>query len=294
MSAAATRGPFARIALPGHPDGIQLFREDGVEGIAQRARTLDVVVTSPPYNLGQAYARYRDRRPRPEYLAWMGDLADSVERGLRPNGSFFLNIGSPPRDPWLAWDVAREVGQRFRLQNVIHWVKSIAIDRRMVGRAARLDRDLALGHYRPVGSDRYVHSAHEYVFHFTRTGSVPIDRLAVGVAYQDDSNVARWGGGRERRRCRGNTWFLPYATIQQRSRDRPHPATFPPELPEWCVRLHGLGRVRRWADPFVGIGSSAVAAVRLGRPFFGFDIDPGYLAVARQRVRSELRRSAPA
>lgn len=179
------------------------------------------------------------------------------------------------------------------LQNVLHWVKSIAIDRAAAGAAAGLARDLAVGHYKPLTSRRFVHNAHEYVFHFTRRGDVPIDRLALGVAYQDRSNVARWRRPASELRCRGNTWFLPYPTIQRRAHDRPHPASFPAELPAWCVRLHGLASVRTVVDPFVGIGSSAVAAVRLGVGFVGFDIDPEYLATAAERVRRELRATGP-
>ncbi|MEM0129745.1 MAG: site-specific DNA-methyltransferase [Thermoplasmata archaeon] len=276
----------ARIRLPTPGGGsVALWCGDGVEGIRRRG-PYDAIVTSPPYNLRQPYRTYRDRRPREEYLDWIGSFADAAASALAPDGSLFLNVGSVPRDPWLAWDVARRVGERLVLQNVLHWVKSIAIDRALVGRESGVGRDLALGHYRPVASRRYVHGAHEYVFHFTRTGRVPIDRLALGVPYQDASNRRRWRGGGLGRRCRGNVWFLPYATIQGRATDRPHPATFPPELPAWCLRLHGLGRVRRWADPFVGIGASAVAASRLGGAAFdGFDIDPVYLAVALARVR---------
>lgn len=273
---------------------VTLWNEDGVTGMTRRLprRSIDVIVTSPPYNRGVPYAHYRDRRPRADYLGWMGELAASVDTVLRPRGSFFLNVGSPPRDPWFAWEVARTIGERFTLQNVLHWVKSIALDRRFIGRAAAVDRDLAVGHYRPVASERFVHSAQEYVFHFTRTGRVPLDRLAIGVPYQDRSNVARWEKAAGGVRCRGNTWFLPYPTIQERARDRPHPATFPPELAEWCVRLAGARHVRRFADPFVGIGSSAVAAVRLGVDFTGFDIDRTYLAVARDLVRRERRRGS--
>ena len=252
-----------------------------------------MVVTSPPYNLGVRYATYRDNRPREEYLRWTGRARDAVLEVLADRGSFFLNVGGPPSDPWLPWDVAREVAQGFVLQNVLHWVKSIAIDRASAGRASGLARDLALGHYKPVHSPRYVHGAQEYVFHFTRRGDVPLDRLAVGVPYGDKSNVTRWrAAGTADRRCRGNTWFLPYPTIRDRARDRPHPATFPPELPEWCVRLHGLGRTLLVVDPFVGIGSSAVAAVRLGVSFVGFDLDAGYLHVAAQRVRREVTERA--
>jgi site-specific DNA-methyltransferase (adenine-specific) len=286
--------PFARVPL-GRGRSVDLWCEDAVVGLPRRLGrgSADVVVTSPPYNLGVRYGQYADARPRAEYVEWMGELATAVDRVLADDGSFFLNVGGRPKDPWLPWEVARAVAARFELQNVIHWIKSIAIDRAAAGRAAGLDRDLALGHYKPLRSRRYVHGAHEYVFHFSRRGDVPIDRLAVGVPFQDKSNVARWRSSAGDLRCRGNTWFLPYPTIRTRLRDRPHPATFPPELPEWCVRLHGMGRVRRIVDPFVGIGSTGVAAARLGVSASGFDVDRDYLAVAARRVRTELARASP-
>jgi len=281
--------PYARIPLPAGRS-VVLWNEDSVTGLERRVprRTVDVVVTSPPYNRGVPYRSYADDRPRAEYLAWVGSVRDAVERVLAPRGSFFLTVGGAPKDPWLPWDVARVVAQRFVLQNVIHWVKSIAIDRGAAGRSAGLTADLALGHYKPVVSDRYLHGAHEYVFHFSRHGDVRLDRLAIGVPYQDKTNVARWKRVPGDRRCRGNTWFLPYPTIRERARDRPHPATFPPELPEWCLRLHGRVRTRLAVDPFVGIGSSAVAAARLGVDFAGFDVDAEYLEIAARRVRSVL------
>jgi site-specific DNA-methyltransferase (adenine-specific) len=285
--------PFARIALP-QRRAVTFWCEDAVPGLARRvlAGAADVVVTSPPYNLGVAYRSYADSRPRAEYLAWVGTLRDAVAGALSTKGSFFLNVGGPPSDPWLPWDVAREVGRTFVLQNVIHWVKSIAIDRSSAGKGAALDRDLALGHYKPLVSERFLHGAHEYIFHFSRAGDVPLDRLAIGIPYQDKSNIQRWGRSARDRRCRGNTWFLPYSTIRIRSRDRPHPATFPPELPEWCLRLHGLDRVKLAVDPFVGIGASAVAAARCDVDFVGFDLDAEYLRVAATRVRAETARPA--
>ena len=286
--------PFARIPL-GRGRAVELWCEDAVAGLGRRLgrRRADVVVTSPPYNLGAPYRTYSDSRPRAQYLAWVGSVAGAVDGVLARDGSFFLNVGGRPKDPWLPWDVAREVGRVFVLQNVVHWVKSIAIDRGAAGRAAALERDLALGHYKPLVSDRYLHGGHEYVFHFTRRGDVRLDRLAIGVPYQDKSNVGRWRRPGVDRRCRGNTWFLPYSTIRERARDRPHPATFPPELPEWCLRLHGLARVRLAVDPFVGIGASAVAAARCGVNFVGFELDEEYLRVAAERVRAEERVRTP-
>jgi len=283
------REPVARIPL-GRGRSIRLWHDDALEGLPRRARRPSVVVTSPPYNRRVPYRSYDDARPRDDYLAWMRRLGETVGGVLAENGSFFLNVGGMPSDPWLPWDVAREVGRSLELQNVLHWVKSIAVDR---GAAGRDGAAAAFGHYKPLVSSRYVHGAHEYIFHFTRDGTVPIDRLAIGVPYQDLSNVRRWQRPPTALRCRGNTWFLPYSTIRSRAKDRPHPATFPVELPEWCVRLHGLARTRQVVDPFVGIGSSAVAAARLGVDFVGLDLDDGYLRVAERRVREELaRRSA--
>jgi site-specific DNA-methyltransferase (adenine-specific) len=246
--------------------------------------SVDVLVTSPPYNLGADYGEYDDARPTDEYLRWVGRFGRSAARVVSEAGSFFLNVGGPPSDPGWPWEIARAAGKEFVLQNVIHWVKSIAIERTSTGRSSGLERDLAVGHYKPVHSDRYLNSAHEYVFHFTHHGDVVLDRLAIGVPYQDRSNAARWGAGRSGLRCRGNTWFLPYPTIQRRSTDRPHPTSFPPELPERCLRLHGRERIRLSLDPFLGIGSSAIAAFRVEVPFVGYDIDATYLAEAARSL----------
>ncbi|HEV2166074.1 MAG TPA: site-specific DNA-methyltransferase [Thermoplasmata archaeon] len=284
---------FARLLGP-HGIPITLRQGDALRGIPRdhSAGSVDVLVTSPPYNLGADYGRYDDARPSEEYLRWIGRFGRCVERVLAEDGSFFLNLGGPPSDPGWPWEVARSAGRGFVLQNVVHWVKSIAIERASAGRSSGLHRDLAIGHYKPVNSSRYLNSAHEYVFHFTHRGDVPLDRLAIGVPYQDRSNVTRWGAGRSGLRCRGNTWFLPYRTIRSRATDRPHPATFPPELPEFCLRLHGRERIRVALDPFLGIGSSALAALRVEVPFEGYEIDATYLEEAtRSLVRAGAKRA---
>jgi site-specific DNA-methyltransferase (adenine-specific) len=117
---------------------------------------------------------------------------------------------------------------------------------------------------------------------------VELDRKAVGVPYQDKSNIRRWAGAGSDRRGRGNTWFLPYATIKDRDKDRPHPATFPVKLPAMCIRLHGLERARRVVDPFVGIGHTALACLELGVDFVGFEIDPDYFAQTCRAVEGAL------
>jgi len=241
--------------------------------------SVDLVVTSPPYNLGIKYSRYKDRQNRATYLRWCADWAAQIRRVLKPNGSFFLNVGSAPSNPMLPHELALQFKEIFALQNTIHWIKSITIE-------DTKDDLRSHGHFKPISSKRFLNDCHEYVFHFTITGTVELDRLALGVPYQDKSNIARWAHTKGSDvRCRGNTWFVPYETIQRRAKERPHPATFPVELAEWCIKLHGVSRVETMLDPFLGIGNSAVAAKRCDlKRFIGFEIDKAYLTEAKRRV----------
>ena len=253
------------------------------------AGSIDAIVTSPPYNLGIRYRSYDDTLPRGEYLRWTGAWVERAAAALAPHGSMFLNVGAKPTDPWTALDVAQAARPHLQLQNTIHWIKSIAIEKAAAGARARLDDDLAVGHYKPINSKRFVHDCHEFVFHFTPNGDTPLDRQAVGVKYQDQSNVGRWDAAASGVRCRGNTWFIPYETIQNRDKDRPHPATFPPKLPEMCLRLHGRERLKVAADPFMGLGSTAIACAQLGVDFIGIEMDEGYLKEAIERTRAAHR-----
>jgi site-specific DNA-methyltransferase (adenine-specific) len=264
--------------------GFDLRLEDCVEGMAQLpTEKVDLVVTSPPYNLGVKYGKYSDRQDRKSYLQWCRRWGAELRRLLKPKGSFFLNIGAAPSNPMLPHEIVIELRDLFVLQNTIHWIKSITIQ----------DRDEEVrshGHFKPISSKRFLNDSHEYVFHFTVDGKVELDRLALGVPYADKSNIARWShtGGADVR-CRGNTWFVPYETIQSRSKERPHPATFPVQLAEWCIKLHGVSSVRTMLDPFLGIGNSAVAAKRCRvKTFIGFEIDQTYLKEAKQRLGALL------
>ena len=264
-----------------HADCLEIFRQ-------LPPHSVDVIVTSPPYNLGINYGTYDDTLAPADYLAWTSTWIGAAAQALRPDGSLFLNVGAKPSDPWTALDVAQAARPHLRLQNLIHWVKSIAIERSSAGAAAGLTRDLAVGHYKPINSERFLNDCHEFIFHFTPHGSTTLDRLALGVPYQDQSNIARWQAASDGVRCRGNTWFIPYETIQRRDRDRPHPATFPSRLPEQCLLLHGLKRIEVAMDPFTGLGSTAVACARLGLNFVGSDIDVDYLMEAATRTRAAL------
>ncbi len=242
--------------------------------------SVDLVVTSPPYNLGISYSTYQDRRTPEDYLGWCVAWAGEVKRLLKPDGAMFLNVGASPKNPWMPHELVLALRNLYTLQNTIHWIKSITVE-------TRDGRTVSAGHFKPINSKRYVNDCHEYVFHLTKEGECKLDRKAAGVPYQDKSNIARWGhtGGVDRR-CRGNTWYIPYETINSRDKERPHPATFPVALAERCVFLHGKPPEKTvMMDPFLGIGHAAVAARSQGvGKFIGFEIDEDYLEVARQAV----------
>ncbi len=237
-------------------------------------QSVDVVITSPPYNIGIKYRSYDDGGDRDAYLAWLAEIGRQLHRVMKDDGSFFLNIAGTCSDPWIAPDAANAMRDIFSLQNAIVWVKSLSIG------------DDTFGHFKPVNSPRYLNHTHEHVFHFTKAGETALDRLAVGVPFKDKSNIARWGHANDRR-CAGDVWFIPYETIRSKSQRDHHPSPFPVALPERCIRLHGKERATV-LDPFLGVGATLLAAQKLGNRGIGIEIDPTYAESAAWHLRERL------
>ena len=268
-----------------------LYNMDCIEGMKRYLTpgSVDVVVTSPPYNLGTSYSSYDDTMGRVDYVEWMGQWGQAISEILADEGSLFLNIGGKPTDPWGPFEVLFRLRGHFVLQNTIHWIKSIAIRKEDVGRYPGISGNVSVGHYKPINSTRYINDCHEYIFHLTKNGRVALDRLAVGVEYQDKSNIARFGSAnRSDSRCRGNTWFVPYKTIKSRDKQRPHPATFPVKIPQMCIQLHGLEQTQCVLDPFMGIGHTAAACAQLGVGCIGFELERDYFAQSQRVLEDAL------
>jgi len=238
-----------------------------------RPESVDVVCTSPVYNLGIKYNEYKDNLSHKDYLTWIHKIFSRTFEIMKPEASFFLNVGFSNADPWIAIDVANEARKFFTLQNNLCWVKSISIG------------ESTHGHFKPIQSKRYLNGNWEHIFHFTKTGSVTLDRLSVGVPYKDKSNIKRWKHteGRDRR-CKGNTWFIPNSTIQSKTEKGNHPAVFPIELPLNCIKLHGLSSDMVVIDPFMGVGTTLQACQILDVAGVGIDIDSVYCEEAKKRL----------
>jgi site-specific DNA-methyltransferase (adenine-specific) len=269
----------------------KIYQEDCIKFIEQmrdEGISVDVIVTSPPYNINKEYGTYRDNKTEKEYLKWLRNIANASYLILKESGSFFLNIGGRADKPLLPFEVAKEFEEAgYKLQNTIHWVKSVSIDREDIGRNNGFHNsdNISIGHFSPIVSDRYLNPLQEYIFHFTKTGNVKIDKLRVGVAYQDKTNIGRWKSAIRDKRDRGNVWLIPHATIQE---GRPHPAVFPIKLPQRCIELHGIKPNMLVYDPFMGIGTTALACIRLNVNYIGTEIDPQYIKVAQEQISGKI------
>ena len=246
---------------------------DCIEGLKDiEPESIDVVVTSPPYNIGTAYKHYKDNLQLSAYQLWCRSWLNALYKVLKPDGSLFLNLGSKPTEPLIPYKVLGvAIDSNYHLQNTIHWIKSITV------------KGNTSGHYKPINSPRFVNDCHEYIFHLTKTGKVTLDRLSIGVPYADTSNVDRWGS-KSNLHCRGNNWYIPYSTIQSRKDQRPHPATFPMELPLMCIKLHGVNSDMTVLDPFNGIGNTGLACKELNINYIGFEIDNDYYKESEMRL----------
>jgi site-specific DNA-methyltransferase (adenine-specific) len=257
---------------------------------------VDVIVTSPPYNINKDYGHYHDNREEKDYLDWLYHVAKKSFSILKENGSFFLNISGTPSDQFLPFDVAKRFKEAgYQLQNTIHWIKSIALEKEDVGKSNwtmqnnyedyyydnNNSNSPAIGHFKPIVSQRFLTDCHEYVFHFTKTAEVKLDKLAIGVPYQDKTNIGRWKSANQDRRDRGDTWFIPYPTINE---SRPHPAVFPEKLPYLCIKLQGIRDNLLVYDPFMGIGTTALACHALKVNYLGTEIDEEYIKIARDNI----------
>lgn len=146
-----------------------LVKQDCIDWMnSQEEQSIDTIITSPPYNLDIKYGKYQDDLPRDSYLKWLHDVAVAMKRVLKDEGHLFLNVGYSNTDPWVAMDVAQVFRQEFILQNNFTWVKHILLN------------DQTHGLYKPITSDRFVSPTTESIFHFTKTGKVKVDRLAIG------------------------------------------------------------------------------------------------------------------
>lgn len=256
-----------------------VFNEDCLDWMRKQAsNSIDIVVSSPPYNRGLSYNSYTDKRR--DYLQWQKEVWTEVCRLLKPTGHLFLNIAGNAQEPFLAYEVAKTVP--WKVQNNISWAKAIEFKGHIYGRSTvNINSKYVLPH------------GHETVWHFTEKGKTPISLEQSSVDYRPEyaeDNFKRTG-----RRTRPTTtcWHIPYETtgyMGQDARDikgeKGHPAIFPRDLVRHCLNVAGAKPGQIVFDPFAGTGTTLLVAKEMGLKAFGTEIDVDYHRFIEKRLCS--------
>ncbi|MGH9090592.1 MAG: DNA-methyltransferase, partial [Acidimicrobiales bacterium] len=238
-----------------------------------------LVVTSPPYFAGKQYEEELDRQGVPssylEYLGLLEDVFADCARALEPGGRIAVNVANLGRKPYrsLAADVTAILQDRLRLlpRGEIVWRK-----------AEGASGSCAWGSFRsatnPVLRDvtERVVVASKGRFARARTAA---ERQAAGLPHRSTLTTDDFMA------YTLDVWDVPAESARRVN----HPAPFPVELPARLIQLYTF-EDDLVLDPFMGSGSTLVAAEQLGRRYVGYDLDEGYVELARARV-AEARRS---
>jgi site-specific DNA-methyltransferase (adenine-specific) len=240
-----------------------LYNEDALTGIARVAdASVDLVLADPPYGLGKDYGNDSDRLGANEYLAWSRRWIDAVVPKLKANGSLYV---------FLTWQHSPEVFSHLKTR--LAMVNEIIWDRRVP----------SMG-----GSTRKFSSVHDNIGFFVKSRDYYFDVDAVRIPYDAETKKARTRSifvGKKWLEVGYNpkdVWSVSRLHRQHGERED-HPTQKPLEIVERMV-LASCPPGGVVLDPFMGSGTSAVAAVRHGRRFVGFELNPNYFRIVEKRV----------
>jgi site-specific DNA-methyltransferase (adenine-specific) len=223
--------------------------------------SIDVIVTSPPYNRGKTYTSdtgelHDDRMDENEYLSFLTKIWEECHRVAKKSAVFFLNIGDSAFDQGKSEKVAisAEKASWLRIQDII-WVKSF----------------LGKGHYTPSGGNRRLNNLWEHVYLFVKDrNEYQLDPKAIGIPYTDKSNIGRYSD--VDLRDSGNVWLIPYVKTTGATIKKGHEAPFPIGLPYKCIKL--VPNVKTVLDPFGGTCSTLAACLKLGVKGYAYEKYP--------------------
>ena len=238
-----------------------------------------LVVTSPPYFAGKQYEEdlAADGIPSSyrEYLELLEDVFAECARTLEPGGRIAVNVANLGRKPYrsLSADVTAILQDRLRLllRGEIIWQK---------GKGA--SGSCAWGSFAKPTNPTFRDITERVVVaskgRFDRAQN-PRAREIAGLPFKSTVTADRFMDATL------DVWEIP----PESARRVEHPAPFPVELPEWLIDLYTY-EGDLVLDPFMGSGSTMVAAVRTRRRYVGYDTDPEYVRIAERRVAEEHAR----
>lgn len=237
--------------------------------------TFQLVVTSPPYNLGKEYEK---RIHLDHYVEQQSQVIRECVRVLKPQGSICWEIGNYVEDgaiiplDVLLFPVFLDLGLRCRNRIVWHFEHGLHCSGRFSGR-------------------------YESILWFTKSGDYVFDLDAVRIPQKYPGKKYFKGPKAGQYSCNplgknpGDVWVIPNVKSNHVEKTE-HPCQFPVELIERLVL--SLTRKNDWVfDPFLGTGTSVIAALRHERRGAGAELHPPYVQIARDRIQLAIEGSLP-
>jgi len=220
--------------------------------------SIHLMVTSPPYN---ARKEYDEDLTLEEYLRLLESVFRETYRVLVPGGRACINVANLGRKPYIPLNafislMMVEIG--FLMRGEIIWDKG-----------SSAGSSTAWGSWLSA-SNPTLRDVHEYVLVFSKGQFKRQKNGRVSTIERDDFLELT-----------KSVWQFPTESASRVG----HPAPFPVELPRRLIELYTFeGDVI--LDPFMGSGTTAIAALETGRHFVGYELDPGYTDLAKQRIQA--------
>ena len=219
--------------------------------------SVHLMITSPPYNVGK---EYDEDLTLDEYLSMLKRVWKETHRVLVPGGRACINVANIGRKPYLplnAFIAADMIELGYLMRGEIIWNKG-----------ASAGTSCAWGSWRSA-SNPVLRDIHEYILVFCKS-----DFKRKGI----ESTI----GKEDFIESTKSIWDIPAESAKKVG----HPAPFPVELPERLIRLYSF-KEDIVLDPFMGSGTTAVAAKQTGRKWVGYDISQEYVDLASGRLSQE-------
>lgn len=249
--------------------------------------SVQLIVTSPPYNVGKDYAAHQDTMERDVYLALLNDVWQECVRILCNGGRLAVNVANTWRKPYVPLNsfITRQLlDLGLLMRGEIIWDK---------GPSAGVST--AWGSFARA-SNPTLRDVHEYIMIFSK-GSWKLEETRGEKSGIENLEFVEWTK---------SVWHRPQDEVEDSSNSlwhfdtqskrrhatngdgrkaapAPHPAPFPVDLPLRLILLYtNIGDVV--LDPFMGSGTTALAAKMTRRHYIGYEISPEYCGLAEERL----------
>lgn len=252
------RDPGLDRADPGEARGIAILHEDFLTTGSIPPDSIDLIVTSPPYNVSIPYTSVRDDISYGEYLDFTGRWLKKAYSLVKPDGRMCLNI---PLDKNLG-------GQQSVYADILSLAKACGwrYHATVIWNEQNISRRTAWGSWLSARAPYVIAPVETIAILYRETWK----KLAAGTSDITRDEFIGWTNG---------VWTF---SGEKRGRAN-HPAPFPVELPTRCIKLFTyVGDTV--LDPFMGSGTTLLACRNLGRRGIGVEIDAAYCEVAKKRL----------